>query len=689
MLVQRADALRAICRARWFGLLFAVFQIGLFYNEFPPGFRQAALALVAFYGVANLAIWSRSRRVSNLGEMSRLAVESLALDVLVVSTFVGIHLFDPSTPVRSLLYVLPLEGALLYQYRGAIAAMTAAGVLYAAAELVASVLFGHDFVFLSVTFRIAIGLVIATVAGGIASHLEAHRDRITRINSRLTNVLANLPGMAYRARGDEAWTLEFVSDGAAELTGYTAAEFLSPPQRSFETLIHPEDRARVREEAEAAISAGAPFQVEYRLVARDGTEKWVWEQGRGVPDPEHGGIALEGLIIDATDRKRLEGQLAQSQKMEAVGRLAGGIAHDFNNLLSVVTSYAVLVADDLPEGSPLREDLAEIHEAGKRGADLVRQLLSFSRNEVVAPQVVEVDLVVRDMMNLLRRAVGEDIQLETRLAADAAVLIDRGQLEQVLMNLVVNARDAMPQGGSIKIETRCGPPPTQAIECSDASVEDRWLTISVVDTGEGMSPEVLAHVLEPFFTTKQKGGGTGLGLATTYGIIDKAGGHIEIGSEVGKGTTVDVYLPPATTGAETSETEAPAGPRVTADAHTILVVEDEAPVRNVLERMLVKGGHEVCTAASGREALIYLEDNDVDLVITDVMMPGLSGHRLIEEMRDRGDRPEVIYISGYDKDVVAEKTHVEEDDLLIQKPFSADELLGAVSRKLAGPTGGS
>ncbi|HJR45041.1 MAG TPA: ATP-binding protein [Actinomycetota bacterium] len=685
MIQQRADALRAICKIRWVGLGFAVLQIGTFYTDYPAGYREAALALVAVHAVGNLTIWIKCRKPLGTDAVSEVSFESLILDLFALSGYVAVYTFDPATSIWAILYILPLEGALLYQQRGALSVMAAAGVIYAAREYVGSLVFGYDFLPISIAFTMGIGLIIAAVAGAIASHLENQRDRairseqrLARINDRLTAVLANLPGMAYRARNDERRTLDFVSDGAAALTGYSIEALLSR-RVTFCSLIHPEDAARVRTEMQSALQAGAPFQLEYRLVSGDGSEKWVWEQGRSVPGDN--GSAIEGLIIDATDRKRLEKELAQAQKMEAVGRLAGGIAHDFNNLLSVVTSYAVLVADDLPEDSPLREDLSEIHKAGQRGASMVRQLLAFSRNQVVAPQVIAIDRVVDDMLNLLRRAVGEHIQITTSLRSGRSVIIDRGQLEQILMNLVVNARDAMPDGGTIRIESCTGAPPG-----SDSEDKD-WVTITVTDTGQGIPPEAMAHIFEPFFTTKEKGGGTGLGLATTYGIIDKAGGRIDISSDVGKGTRVGVYLPAADV-QEPVERAAPV-PTIEArgEGHIILVVEDEAPVRNVLERMLVKNGHDVLCAASGSEALVHLEDNDVDLMITDVMMPGLSGHGLVQELRERGAEPKVIYISGYDKEVVTSKVHgVSEDDILIQKPFSADDLLDAVSQKLAEAT---
>ena len=672
---------------RWAGVLFALVQIVTFYADYPPGAKEAAFLLAGSMALGNAGIWIATRRRLPDRAVGLLPMASLALDLLVLLGFVAVYSFDPETSIWAILYILPLEGALLYERRGALAVMGLASVGYALREFVGSIVYDYELLPFSITFRMGIGFIIAAVAGATTSRLAAERDRVreserrlARINQRLVTVMANLPGMAYRCHNDADWTLDFVSDGALDLTGHPAESLVGDGGVSYGELIHPEDRDRVWREVQAAIWEGHPFQLEYRIVTPEGAEKWVWEQGRMVHDPD-GETRLEGLIIDATERKRLENDLAQSQKMEAVGRLAGGIAHDFNNLLAVVTSYASMLAEDVPKESQARSDLQEIYDAGVRGAALIRQLLAFSRQQIIAPEVLEVRDVVEEMMNLLKRAVGEHIQLSCSPEETDRVLLDHGQLEQIVMNLVVNARDAMPRGGRIDIRTASvdtlGNPAT-----TTTPSPQRCVVMSVTDAGHGISAETQEHIFEPFFTTKPAGAGTGLGLATTYGIVERAGGWVEVTSEVGVGTRFDVYLPVT---AQQPDQQLAVGDASVVPARTssILVVEDEAPVREVVERILRRQGHEVVTKASAAEALDWFGSHQaIDLVITDVVMPGLSGRAMVDQLRRRGIDIQVIYMSGYDEQMVSEQGGLREEDVLLQKPFSAGDLLELVSASL-------
>ena len=672
---------------RWAGVLFALVQIVTFYADYPPAAKEAAFLLAGSMALGNAGIWIATRRGLPDRAAGLLPMASLALDLLVLLGFVAVYSFDPETSIWAILYILPLEGALLYERRGALAVMGLASVGYALREFVGSIVYDYELLPFSITFRMGIGFIIAAVAGATTSRLAAERDRLreserrlARINQRLTTVMANLPGMAYRCHNDADWTMEFVSDGAFELTGHPVESMVGAGGVTYGELIHQEDRGRVWSEVQTAVSEGRPFQVEYRIVRSDGAEKWVWEQGRMVRDPD-GEDRLEGLIIDATERKRLENDLAQSQKMEAVGRLAGGIAHDFNNLLAVVTSYAALLAEEVPRESQARSDLQEIYDAGIRGAVLIRQLLAFSRQQVTVPEVLEVRDVVEPMMNLLKRAVGEHILLSYSPEETDRVLLDHGQLEQIVMNLVVNARDAMPRGGRIDIRTASvdtlGNPAT-----TTTPSPQRCVVMSVTDAGHGISAETQEHIFEPFFTTKPAGAGTGLGLATTYGIVERAGGWVEVTSEVGVGTTFDVYLPVT---AQQPDQQPAVGDASVIPARTssILVVEDEAPVREVVERILRKQGHDVVAKASAAEALDWFgSDQAIDLLITDVVMPGLSGRAMVDQLRRRGIDIQVIYMSGYDEQMVSEQGGLREEDVLLQKPFSAEDLLELVSASL-------
>ena len=362
------------------------------------------------------------------------------------------------------------------------------------------------------------------------------------------------------------------------------------------------------------------------------------------PDGRYqGSIAI---LVDATERRRMEAHLQQTQRLETVGQLAGGIAHDFNNILAVILNYAHFVRGQLPDGDSLRDDVDQIRHAAERASELTRQLLIVGRRDAALPRTVDVNRLVQDTERLLRRTLGEHVELVTSLCDDPCfVEADPSQLEHVLLNLVVNARDAMPDGGTIEINS--------------TREEDR-VVLAVRDEGEGMPDDVAAHALEPFFTTKPKGAGTGLGLATVYGTVTAYGGAVEIDSAPGAGTTVRLLLPASL---------APPEPREGAGA-TVLVVEDEEPVREIARRILTGGGFACLEARDGEEALALFESNreSIDVVLTDVVMPGMSGPELVERLG--ADAPPAVYMSGYADQWLPG---------LVEKPFDADALLRAVS----------
>jgi PAS domain S-box-containing protein len=389
-------------------------------------------------------------------------------------------------------------------------------------------------------------------------------------------------------------------------------------------------------------------------------------------------------LRDRAERDQLQHQLQQSQRLETVGQLAGGIAHDFNNLLAVILNYADFLKDDLPEDHTAREDVNEIHRAAERAAALTRQLLLFSRREVARPKVLDMNDVVRVAHNLLGRTIPEHIELQMVLGDELwHVKIDEGQLEQALVNLVVNARDAMPGGGTLTIET-------QNVTLDDTSTTGwgtippgRYARLCVTDTGVGMSREVAERAFEPFFTTKPLGEGTGLGLATTYGIVQEAGGHTLIYSEEGQGTAVKIYLPAEQTAAR-ARSDQPATQNGGGDGaprgkgETVLLVEDEAAVRESTRRILSDGGYNVITAGDGLEALgICKRSDSIDLVLTDVVMPGMSGKQLAEAL---GGGWRVLFMSGYtDQQILPD-----ERGLLVEKPFGSALLLRKVRQALNG-----
>src|SRR5213082_3343107 len=391
----------------------------------------------------------------------------------------------------------------------------------------------------------------------------------------------------------------------------------------------------------------------------------------------------ETFVRDVTDQRRLQQQVLQSQKMEAVGRLAGGIAHDFNNLLTVITSYSDLLLEDLAPGDAKRDDVEQVRKAADGAAALTRQLLAFSRQQVVEPRVVSLNTVVEGLQKILRRVIGEDIELAITLAPDlGAVRADVGQLEQVLMNLAVNARDAMPTGGRLTIETANVEHDPDYARDQEAAAVRRFAMLAVSDTGCGMDEATKARIFEPFFTTKETGKGTGLGLATVYGIVNQAGGFIWVYSEPDQGTSFKVYLPEVDATAE-RPTAVP-GARVPGGTETVLLVEDAAAVREITKQVLERQGYTVLEAPDGEAAIRLAQRHRgvIHLLLTDVVMPRLSGRELAGQFARLRPDTRVLYASGYTDDSVVRHGILESGTAYLQKPFSPESLARKVREVL-------
>jgi two-component system cell cycle sensor histidine kinase/response regulator CckA len=387
------------------------------------------------------------------------------------------------------------------------------------------------------------------------------------------------------------------------------------------------------------------------------------------------------LANDITERKRMEEQLHQAQRLDSIGRLAGGIAHDFNNLLTVINGYSEMLLTDTPPGDTKRDTLVEIRSAGDRAASLTQQLLAFSRRQMIQPTVLSVNEVVSEIEKMLRRLIGENINLVTKLAPDLGnITADTGQLQQVIMNLVVNARDAMPKGGMLLIETANVDFNESYVAAHAETQPGPHVMLAVTDTGIGMSEEIKARLFEPFFTTKAKGSGTGLGLATAYGMVKQSGGWIWVYTEPGRGTTFKVYYPRSFASPEAS---APVRQRHTLGNETILVVEDQAEVRNFAVAVLAKYGYRVHAAGSGEEALTFSRQFQatIHLLLTDVIMPGLTGRELADELIKERPGIRVLFMSGYTENVIAHASVLGADIEYLQKPFTP-ELLAAKVREL-------
>ncbi len=395
---------------------------------------------------------------------------------------------------------------------------------------------------------------------------------------------------------------------------------------------------------------------------------------------------LHSIIHDITKEKELEAQLFQAQKLESIGRLAGGIAHDFNNMLNVILGYGELALNKLNENDPLYKDITEIINAGKRSMALTNQLLAFSRKQILKPKVFNINETLNSMHKMLERLIGEDIELIMTLKEDIPnVKADPSQIEQVIMNLVVNARDAMPYGGKLIIETSTTFLDDNYTKTHAGVTPGDYVMIAVTDTGYGMDKETLSHIFEPFFTTKGKEKGTGLGLATVYGIVKQSGGHIWVYSEVGKGTTFKIYLPTVFTEPEPQfeekQTETIA---LKSGSEHILVVEDEPALRNLFEAFLISLGYKVTIAANGGEALLHVEERGLrpDLVITDVIMPGMSGSVLVERLKKSQPDLKVLYMSGYTDNVIVHHGVLDPGISFIQKPFDILKLAAKINEIL-------
>jgi nitrogen-specific signal transduction histidine kinase/CheY-like chemotaxis protein len=390
------------------------------------------------------------------------------------------------------------------------------------------------------------------------------------------------------------------------------------------------------------------------------------------------------LVQDVTERVALEERLRQSQKMEAVGRLAGGVAHDFNNLLTVIMGYSQILTDGLPGASRLKDATTQIRSAADRAAGITRQLLAFSRKQVLSPRVIDLNDVMLNLDTMLRRLIGEDVEVLTVPGRDlGAVRADPGQIEQVIMNLALNARDAMPNGGKLTLETE-----NMELDASYASEHEplqpgRYVMLAVSDTGTGMSPDTQAHIFEPFFTTKEVGKGTGLGLSMVYGIVKQSGGYIWVYSEPDRGSTFKIYLPRVDQPAETVGVEPrPAG--VKRGTETILLVEDDAQLRQLTSSVLAHCGYKVLTANSTEQGLALCRENhrDIRLLVTDVIMPSMNGRQLAEQVKLISPNTRVLYVSGYTSNAIVHYGVLDPGLWFLPKPFSLSALIAKVREVL-------
>jgi PAS domain S-box-containing protein len=479
-------------------------------------------------------------------------------------------------------------------------------------------------------------------------------------------------------------TIRYESHSIETMLGYKPEEYRGKNAFDF---LHPEDVAHVAEAFQTALrSQGNTPQLTFRFRHRDGSYRILEGCGNNLlNDPVVAGVIFNSR--DVTERKKLEEQFQQSQKVQAIGQLAGGVAHDFNNILTAILGYSDVTLRQLSPNHVLHQNISEIRRAAERAASLTRQLLAFSRKQVLQPRVLDLNIVVGDMDKMLRRLLGEHIDLVTLLPeAVGRIKADPGQVEQIIMNLAVNARDAMPKGGKLTIETKNITLDQEYSRYRTDVAPGDYVMLAVSDNGIGMTAEVKARVFEPFFTTKKTGEGTGLGLATCHGIVKQSGGHISVYSEQGHGTTFKVLLPRVEAPVDGPEFAEPAPEEMQHGTETVLLVEDEPMLRELGCMVLGELGYRVLNASNGVDALRVLDehpDESIDLLVTDVVMPEMGGPELANQMRSRSPRTKVLFCSGYTEDAITRDGKLQRGTSFMQKPYSVATLASRVREVLA------
>jgi two-component system, cell cycle sensor histidine kinase and response regulator CckA len=631
----------------------------------------------------------------------------LALATLVVPALLTVLLLrHPSfNPLVSFSYVLAV----------AVAAWVAgfwAGILVAAASvplLVGIATGGRAFLAPNLDFP-ALGVFV--LISLLSSRVAAARRRVEEVlrssNEELEGRVRERTAELERARESLQTTLASIGDAviatntegrivflnrvAQTLTGWTQDEALGRPLDEVFVIVNEETRGKVENPVTKVLQSGVSVGLANHtaLVSREGRVLPIDDCAAPIRTASG---AITGVVLvfrDMTERRKteqeraqLEEQLRQAQKMEAIGRFAGGVAHDFNNLLTVINGHAAMTLEDLPANSPFRESIGEIATAGKRAGELTVGLLAFSRRQTLQLTVLDLNIVIRNIEKMLRRLLGEDVELVTNLAPGLwEVHADRGQLEQVIMNLAINARDAMPHGGTLTLETcNTGLNGTNQLDLQPGD----YILLTVTDTGHGMEEKIRARIFDPFFTTKEVGKGTGLGLSTVYGIVKQTGGSISVRSEVGRGTSFQIYLPRQQDSVRQAQSAAaPAQTARRADRETILLVEDEEGVRKLTTSMLQRSGFRILTARNGEEALALCrrESGAIQIVLTDMVMPQMSGPQLAATIKAQYPEMKFVFMSGFSEHATVNQTVLDPDAAFVSKPFTAAGLVAKLHEVL-------
>jgi len=478
------------------------------------------------------------------------------------------------------------------------------------------------------------------------------------------------------------------SGSIEKVLGYTSAELGSSVQQ-WADCIHPEDRSEALRLLEAVKQTASLYNVEYRFRHKNGNYLWIHDRGSFLSDANQKPVHMIGMMIDITRRKHMEEDLLQAQKMEAIGRLAGGVAHDFNNILTAILGFNEYMLTRIPRDDPMYTHAIEIGKGAQRAAALTQQLLAFGRKQVVQLRLLNLNDVLLDYEGMLARVIGENIEMNIERGANlCAIKADRGQIGQVLTNLAINARDAMPTGGHLRISTADVTLDKAFCQAHPDVKPGTYVLLTVADTGHGLDSETKQRLFEPFFTTKEPGKGTGLGLASTYGIVRQSGGHLFVESEPNKGTTFRVYLPTAEGAAEPGVGQPVPDDQFPRGTETILVAEDEPAVREFITLILQELGYTVLAAENGEEALRLarqLDGKTLDLLFTDVVMPRMSGKELADTLSAERPGLRIIFASGYTRDVFSRDGPLPEQLTLLPKPFTSAVLAKTVRRVLDAP----
>jgi PAS domain S-box-containing protein len=547
----------------------------------------------------------------------------------------------------------------------------------------------------------------ATHLAGIAIEHDRAKAELRAAEARYRTLVERLPAITYIAELGAGGPWHYVSPQIETMVGFSPEEWLSDPM-NWMNHIYPEDREIVLDAENLFQQTHDLFHAEYRMCARDGRVLWFRDEGVLLEQSEGRGLLMQGVMYDITERKRLEDELRHSQKMEAVGQLAGGVAHDFNNLLMLIQAHNEHLRDHLAADDPARKDALQIENAVTRAASLTAQLLTFSRKNVLRPKILDLNAVLADVGKMLHRLIGENIEVNIVPASlPARIKADPGQIEQVILNLAVNSRDAMPAGGKLTITARQVELDENDSRNHEGAPAGKYVMLSVSDTGAGMDIETQAHIFEPFFTTKAPGKGTGLGLATVYGVVKQSDGWIWVDSKPGRGTTFQIYLPcvqesggeentvhetliekipqhESQAPKESTSRSVPSSETSPKGTETVMVVEDQDGIRDIVRESLRRNGYKVLIANDGDEALQMAGSypDPIHLLITDLVMPNIGGRELAQRLTPQRPAMKVLFMSGYSEQSALEIEATSQSATVLQKPFSLEALARNVRRVL-------